>query len=265
MKTIYSFTLLKEASTQLLVVCLFFLSLGANIEAGTIVWGGSVGDVNIDSQGNPLTSAMTFQLGVFADLDDGGTFDPAQNDISLWESHWVAFDQSAYAEIQQNGQSTDFGLYTGGATLLTDLTSNSDSIPLSSPAATFTPGAQAYIWGFNTKEIGADAEWLLVTNDDSDGLVDDDWVIPTPSSHSPETLQMRIPGATTSVFGSLGTFRSDDDDADLLIGEGVTLSTLDSFSIQTHTHLLPAVPEPSSFLLLLAGLGLFVGRRSRRG
>lgn len=230
--------------------------------AGSIVWGGSVGDLNVDSRALPLTSAMTFQLGVFTDNEDGSSFDPESGSYDLWQSHWVAFDQSIYSEIVQDGETTEFGLYTGGATLLGDLTSNSDRVPGLSPKPTFEPGAQAYIWGFNDQSVGLNTEWLLVTNDSSDGNAEDDWTIPSPSSHSPDTTQLRIAGATKAVVGALGTYRSDDNSSDILIGDGDVLSRPEQFSIQTHT-LLPIVPEPSSALLILIGFGSVMFRRRR--
>ena len=230
-------------------------------QAGTIVWGGSVGDINVDSKGQALTSAMTFQLGIFTDRLDGDPFDPSVESFELWDDHWVAFDQSAYSVISQNGQETEFGLYTGGATLLPDLTSTSSRIPQSTPKPTFNPGAQAYIWGFNSKEIGVDSEWLLVTNDSRDGNTEDDWLLPTPSTHSPDTIQMRIPNATTSVFGALGDYRGTGD-SPVIEGSGAKDQAVDSYSIQTYSFL-PAVPEPSSVSLLIGSALLLVLRRRR--
>lgn len=236
---------------------------GGLVHGGTIVWGGSVGDINIDSEALPLTSTMTFQLGVFTNREDGGAFDPQVESFDLWESHWVAFDQSVYSEIVQNGQTTEFGLYTGGATLLTDFTSSSERLPAISPKPTFEAGAQAYVWGFNDQSVGLNTEWLLVTNDSNDGNSDDDWLIPSPSTHSPDTNQFRIAGATHAVVGSLGTYRSDSNDSDLIVGQGFAKNPPDKpFSIQTYA-LFPAVPEPSSALLFMLGLSSVVLRRRR--
>ena len=243
---------------------LFGLSLTLSSQGGTITWGGAIGDINVDSGAKPIDGGFTFQLGRFLDKSSGDAFDPQVDSFNLWEDHWVAFDESTYSFVEINGQPTNFGLYTGGARLQPDLTSDSTRIPQQDPSSTFSPGDQAYIWGYNKKAIDTDTEWILVTNDSSDGESEDDWLFPTPSTHSPETIQMRISGASTAVWGSLGDFRNDDGTSPEIIGQGSFSSRLDSYSIQTHGLFATTIPEPGTALLLILGGFLSIIRRSRR-
>lgn len=203
-----------------------------------------MGDYNVDSDGKPLDSSITFDLGYFSNQANGSVFDPRQESVDLWSDHWVPFDRSAYSD--------QFSFFTGAATLLDDFTSTSMRLSASEQQANYLVGAQAYIWGYDSQESSAESEWLLVTNSGVDGDASDDWVFPTPSTHA-VPLSWRTPDATEAIFGAAGD----------QFGDGEVANFDEDANLQTFTLGPQPIPEPSSTLLTLLGACFLLGKRRR--
>ena len=93
-------------------------------------------------------------------------------------------------------------------------------------------------------------EWLLYTNDSSDGDATDDLIFPSYQGQNPATLEWTVENASAVVFGGLNDTQ----------GPGQYDSPSGGFELQTHT-----IPEPGSALFLsalVAGAALI--RRRRR-
>ncbi len=95
----------------------------------------------------PTNGAMTFDVGVFPE-----GFDPTKSDRASWIGAWQSARQSAGAGAVtswfRDGDSTYFSI-TGASAILR-------------PAD--RPGAQYYVWGFNTRTTAGSSEWILLTN-----------------------------------------------------------------------------------------------------
>lgn len=146
---------------------------------------------------------IQFEIGTFT-----SGFDPTTASFDDLLLNWVVLDTTTYNNGDQQFIDT------------TTLYSNADP---------FTVGGQAYVWGFNTKDLSSgDAEWLIVSSDA--------WLWPSVDSPLPSTFSM-----------------SDATMAGVIVG-GVNSG---AYHMQ-----LTAVPEPAT--ATLAVLGLLALRRRRR-
>lgn len=200
-----------------------------------INWGNAAGDINIDSHGDPLSAAFTFQLGAFVDNAGGNPllqFNPNENNTDVWGANWVPLDTATYNQAAPPNEYRGFF---------------SDSwIP---PDNSYE-GFQAYLWIYNNTAGDSSSEWALFT--DLGGA--NAWIIPTATgSQQNFPFQWRVSTAVDLIFGGLNS----------VDGPGATDSgTSPAFAIQTNT-----VPEPRVPLFLaLAGAALFMrrGRTARR-
>lgn len=241
---------MKTGFSPLKLACLATFGLFcASAQATTINWGTYISPTSylFDSAGTNLDDTYVFELGSF------GSFVPTAANESSWLANWKPFDR-ATAPFS-SGWNSSIGNVAHSATLQTDFTSDSTTVP---HTYTFATGEQAYIWAY--KDIngnfsptpGVGMEWALVTNDSSDGVVADNWTFPVPSGHVVSTLDWRIEDATATPFGGLNNVQ----------GPGGFSNTPTDFILQTHT--VAAVPEPGSAILLTLGLLVRTMRFRRR-
>jgi len=235
----------------LLFLGLFFM--GGSARAVTINWGTYISPTSYlyDSTGATLSDDFFFELGTF------GSFTATEANMSEWLTNWKPFDRAFAPSIE--GWNSSAGIVASSATLETDFTTSNTSL---SQVNTFAPGEQAYIWiykgifgdGSSQPTLGEGFEWALVTNDSSDGVPGDDWLMPVPSGHVATSLDWRIEDASATPFGGLNDQS----------GPGETSADpATSYILQTHTLLTP-VPEPGSALLVsLASIAMFWRRRHR--
>jgi hypothetical protein len=203
--------------------------------ADTINWGSEVLSVNLQSDGStPVTANdFTIQLGKFAD-----GFLPDGNNVDLWASNWLVFD-----ELLPGGHHQVPGYFTSEPQLMNN--------------NTFRPGDQAYVWMFNQNTAVPGSEWLLYTNDDTDGSALDDWLFPqVTGSQQTLPLSWRVSNSSHVLFGGLDPRRGDPNDP--RYGMGVGDDPDMPFNLQTRTF----VPEPASAMLGLSAL-LILNRRRR--
>lgn len=107
----------------------------------------------------------------------------------------------------------------------------------------FLPGEKAYLWIFNATRPGPTAEWALLSNVT--------WEMPEESDPRVPTLEWRVSSADQAYFGGVNGES----------GPGERRAPESDFVIQLHTF--PAIPEPSTTLVLGAGLLVLTGTRRR--
>lgn len=222
------------------VLCAFHYGPAAH--ATGIEWGTSspATETYLQSDGiSDFDTSWNFELGYFSSIT------PTATNTAAWKDDWTLFDAATYTEVVAG---TGVNWFSSTASITASQTSSS---PDANPSDTFTFGAQAYVWIHDTKIAGTGVEWLLYTNDSTDGSSADDWTWPVNGGASPGTLNWRTENASAVVFGALSPDRG---------GGGYSVPD-SSYTLQTHT--LP-VPEPTSALLLAVAGGFMVLRRRRR-
>ena len=207
--------------------------LVTSAEAITVNWGDTFFGSDIQSDGTDLDATFTFQIGTF------GSFVPIEANAAMWSANWTVLDNATY-DVGFDRFQSSFQLATDGGI--------PGNVISSSTGESVAIGEQVYIWVYDTDVYGFGSEWALIT--DADALNGDDWTVPDAGDQSAGPLDWRVSLATTPIFGGANDVR----------GEGTFTSVPPAFDLQTATY----VPEPSSALLVLAGLGLFGGRRRRR-
>ncbi len=215
--------------------------------AQSIDWGNTVLDDNYQSDGTTLLSdgsllsggGFTFELGVFS-----GSFTPDGTNVSLWSTNWVSLDSDSY---NASGLFNEFGN--------TGITNSDTSII----------GEQVYIWGYDSlASVTAEtpgAQTILLTNGDWD-LMD------TSQAGTPQ--QFFTSAADTAVFGAATVDPDGTGPNDPFVVQGAGQYTLTSdpstsatgWELQTATFLAP-IPEPSSSMLVLLAMSLFLSKRRR--
>lgn len=151
------------------------------------------------------TREIDFELGTFAP-----GFDPTTASPTEWTASWITLQGTDYDLNDQQ--------FINTATLATN-------------AAPFQPGRQAYIWGYTTKDINNDAEWILVA---------------APSWKWPD-ITVTQPAPTFSVGDALPSH--------------AIIGTINPAGGAFHMQLAHVVPEPSSLLLLTVSALLLARRR----
>jgi hypothetical protein len=181
-----------------------------------------------------LTDSYKFELGTFK-----AGFTPTSFNLDDWTSQWKPFARAEAPSI--NGWNSAISYFNKSAIL--QLNGQSDQ---GLSADLFSGGELAYLWVYNVFNITASTQWALVTNDSSDGITANDWLMPSPSEPLP--WEFPLSDALRPVWGGLHNMQ----------GGGSYTAPLAAFALQTH-----AVPEPAgAILVLLAGLAA-PRRRSR--
>ena len=139
------------------------LVLSETAGAGKIIWR-SLSRPHVTSEGNALTGAMVFELGVFAD-----GFVPTVTNIDSWDSQW------------RSAASTTFNVSESRFSATHTVTSNE---------APFMSGVRGYIWGREGDE------WILMTGSDWHWPDDDPLVFS--ATWSTLTADVVIVGATST-------------------------------------------------------------------
>jgi hypothetical protein len=144
----------------------------------------------IDSYGNPLTSAFTFQLGTF-----NTCFNPAANPYNTWQSNWKLLNVGNFVPNDPL-----FGPLVGGS-LSFDATNG--TVQGLAGSSTFSAGEQAYVW------VRSATEAALFTDNSPGAEQDDIWLLPNTTDSLGRTLTWVTDNANTAVLGSINqpTFR----------------------------------------------------------
>lgn len=159
----------KAQALSYLGFALFFSALTL-ANAGQINWRGLANRDHQSSGGLPLTGNVVFELGAFSD-----GFIPTADNTTSWAEHWSPIDRTFYQASRQLFASTTV---------------------VSSNAAPFSIGQDAYIWGY---QIDSDAsEWILLRKPD--------WTWPSPN---PSALPLSWIVSTTGTEQVLGSINGD--------------------------------------------------------
>ncbi len=145
---------------------LFATLLTSSLEAKTIRWFCDPQSVNQSSSGVAMDGSFRFELGVFT-----GGFVPSAANTSQWAGHWSSPQRAIY-----NPDTRFF----------------SRQYTVSSNAAPYTAGAQAWIWGFGGT---AGDQWIL--------LRASTWTWPVADPLDPVPLAWNVADATVVVVGSV--------------------------------------------------------------
>lgn len=196
----------------------------------TLNWGSEVFSDIVDSHGQALDeSTFLFQLGTF----EAG-FIPTSENTHEWSARWHVFDQAAYNE--------SLGYFTSSVLMNDDGTSSYNPGAVSS-----FEGQAAYLWIFNSPDLGTTTEWFLGTApswvfpDAEPGCCDNESVVQWSVSD--------LDGPDTPVWGSQSG----------IAGDGYYTVT-GGYTLQTFT----IIPEPSTSLLAMcSSLALLVHRRRK--
>lgn len=192
------------------------------------------GAENQQSDGSPMDTSFTFELGAF---EDG--FTPTSSNTDSWLANWIAAPNS-----DSNASGGSSAPYTQVAIGPSTTNRFDGTTRLDGNPPNFTDTDQAFIWGFDDRGEGGGTgagEWILLTNPG--------WLYPNdpgPGVNFGPDFLVSDQG-TTAVLGEVNPDWADLGDDPHMVTESV---------------LLP-VPEPSSALLLMAGCAIICGRRRR--
>ena len=208
----------------LLALVLTLVCFSPKAEASTIFWGSFSNDILLDSAGNSLDGSYRFEVGTFVT-----GFTPTVADIQLSEANWM--DQFVNTSADHTA-------------------SAGSSSPDADPADVFAQGVLAYLWVFNSKDLGvAGTEWALLANyDTGTDAFPGAWEFPDPNLPPGDSFDWQTRDLDAAIFGGVNNTQ----------GPGAHTPPPGAFTIQTHV-----VPEPGSLVLLGAAFA-FTARRSRR-
>ncbi|MDB6069053.1 MAG: hypothetical protein JWL81_224 [Verrucomicrobiales bacterium] len=212
--------------------------------AGSISWGSAVADKLYDSEGSPLTSDYSFEMGTFS-----GGFEPTAANLGDWAGSWKLLEKADFITSPLYFTENSL-LATSGPGLVWERDAvNDPPTPASNPNV-FFPGERVYVWAYNSKASGTPVQWALLTGTGSTS--DTDWVLTADMGDElAMTLQWRLSNATTPVYGGLNNLR----------GPGGYSAEPATYSLQTA--LVVTIPEPSATGLLTAIFLLPLNRRRR--
>lgn len=155
----------RAASVAALLAALMLLPLSG--QANRINFYSTPGQPAYGSDGRPLDSETSFELGVFAN-----GFVPTAINTAEWSAHWVPAQRTKFS-----GNHTWF-------TSVFNVTNN---------AAPFTVGAPAYVWGFSGSE--EQGQWILFRSTK--------WTWPAADATAPAPLLWSSKDADVVVVGAL--------------------------------------------------------------
>ncbi|MDZ4405379.1 PEP-CTERM sorting domain-containing protein [Prosthecobacter sp.] len=202
--------------------------------ASTIFWGSQFNDLLFDSNGQPLDTSYSFEIGSF------GSFVPTYQNVDQWEANWKVFDRAF--DPDANGWNAAEQFFVG--TVNHNLAGGSDS-PDANPADVFAQDEVAYLWVYNSKSIVPSSEWALVTDGSNTANI---WRFPDPADDS-GSYNWDLITADTPIIGGVNDMQ----------GDGTFSVNPGTFSLQTAV-----VPEPGSAFLLFAAAAAHLTRRARR-
>ena len=178
-----------------------------------IAWASDAFALNLMADGGTTFAEsdepIRFELGAFSE-----GFDPNTTPKAQWASYWVVLQAAMYDPIEDQVIET---------------------ATLAGNSAPFTTNSQAYIWGFNTKDVDAGAEWIVIAASE--------WKFPSADSTLPTTFSVSDADTPAEVLmGSVNGFNGD---------------------VFYHMRLeAVVVPEPMTLALLgMAGAGCVCRRR----
>jgi hypothetical protein len=207
-------------------------------QASTVFWGSQFNDLLFDSNGQPLDTSYSFEIGSF------GAFVPTYQNVDQWAANWKVFDRAF--DPDANGWNAVEQFFVG--TVDHNALGGSDS-PDANPADVFVQGEQAYLWVFNSKTIVPSSEWALVADTSSVGNLGDRWIFPDPADPPGTSYDWQLGDADQAIIGGANSIQ----------GDGTFFTNPGTFSLQTAV-----VPEPGSALLLIVGAAAFLTRRTVR-
>lgn len=212
--------------------------LCAPVRASTVFWDSAFNDLLFDSNGNPLDTSFSFEIGTF------GSFVPTYGNVDQWAANWKVMDRAYDPDV--NGWNATEQFFVGTVDHQIDGTSSSLD---ANPGDIFAQDEIVYLWVYNSKSIVPSSEWALVTDGTSvgDSLDGADWVIPDPADTG-GSYNWHLSDANTAVIGGANDDR----------GPGAYNATPLDFSLQTAV-----VPEPGSAFLLFAAAAAHLIRRAR--
>jgi len=189
---------------------------------------------NLQSDGSAVDSSFTFELGTFID-----SFVPTAGNTDQWLANWTpVLDSSGSAVAEATAPygtiSSAFGDFDGF----------SSNVTLDNNNTPFEIGSQGYVWGFDSQ--ANDSEWILLTNTDAGN----EWIFgDTGAGSIPFSPIFSVSTAGEAIVGAIN----------FTDGMGAPIS------FQTEAvSLPPAVPEPSTTIVLTATALAFALRRKRR-
>lgn len=149
--------------------------------------------------------SIRFELGTFAP-----GFDPTTATPDQWVSNWIVLQGADYDLVDQQ--------------VIQTATLESNDSP-------FTFNTQAYIWGYTSKDVAPDSQWLLVAAPS--------WKWPSATAPLPTTFSMSDAKPQDAIYGEVNPESG-------------------GYHMQFEYVV---VPEPSTALLACAALGLVFRRR----
>ena len=135
----------------LLALAAIFGLLSVPTNASTVFWGSAFNDNLFDSNGQPLDSTYSFEIGSF------GSFVPTYQNVDQWTANWKVIDRAF--DPDANGWNTTDQFFVGTVGMTTSGTSDS---PDANPSDVFAQGETIYLWAYNSKIIVPSSEWALV-------------------------------------------------------------------------------------------------------
>ena len=254
-------SLLKQAH---LIAGLTFIALLGATQAGTINWGGAFFTSNYSADGTELEKGPTeavhsgdvfYELGIFQNAD-GTEFTPSFSNADEWEDRWVPLVANDNTITSASSEYDDVQRYFGNIATVGNKDDQISTVGSSGTGGVVVHGFQAYIWGYDIKELDGivQPEWFLVTGRDegATGATTNNWVVPDSSASNNITfdIQWDIASASEAIVGQIDNNR----------GGGEMVDPEAPFGESDHQF--ATVPESGSvFLLLLGTLSLIRRRR----
>jgi hypothetical protein len=234
-------------------------------QAATINWGGAFFTTNYSADGTQLETGPTavlasgevmYELGIFQNAD-GTEFIPTYANADEWAHRWVVFEANdSTIDSATSGYDETFG-YFGNIASMGDRDEQITSVSSSESGGNLVTGFQAYIWGFDTKDLDGpeQPEWFLVTGKDggATGAATTNWVVPDSSATNNISfdIQWDIASASEAIVGRI----------DNNIGAGGMVDPVPGGGFDPSDHQFATVPEPSSIVLLLLGAAGLLRRK----
>jgi hypothetical protein len=226
-------TVIARASLAL-IVTMVVMKIHAEV---SITFSSTPNGLNQQSDGSPLDTSFTFELGTFTD-----GFVPSSSNTDMWSDKWSPLSDATGST--EPGAITNYRTINGlfgetydGFNSTADLAHNDDP---------FETSDQGYIWGYDSRGAGQN-EWVLITNDGTNPS-DDPWLFPNTGGIGGFGEAWDVAGADHAILGDINFL---DDKNDFI-------------SLQTASVNGPPVPEPSTALILGVGAATLGLRRRRR-